>query len=74
MCNGHSLVASYSKLKFFCLILVQKKVWCYLSSLNKQVRVLAVTFHIILLDFQKFIKIFICLLDPNPSLKPLEEF
>ena len=33
---------------FFRLILVHKKVWCYLSSLSIQTGVLAVTFHITL--------------------------
>ena len=49
MCNGHSLVASYSSPNFFRLDLVHKKVWCSLSSLNVQTRVLAMTFHITLL-------------------------
>ena len=34
---------------FFRLILMHKIVWCFLSSLNIQTRVLAVTFHIILM-------------------------
>ena len=49
MCSGHSLVASYSGPNFFCLILVHKKVWCSLSSLNIQIGVLAVTFCITLM-------------------------
>ena len=34
---------------FFCLVLVHKSVWCSLSSLRIQTRVLAVTFCITLI-------------------------
>ena len=51
MCSDHSLVASYSGSKFFCLLLVHKIVWCSLSSLNIQTGVLAVIFCITLIFF-----------------------
>ena len=35
---------------FFCLVLVHKTVWCSLSSSSIQTGVLAMTFHITLLD------------------------
>ena len=43
---------------FFHLVLVHKKVWCSLSSLNIQSRVLAMTFYITLLEFG--LSIFCC--------------
>ena len=45
---------------FFCLVLIHKKVWCSLSSLNIQTGVLAVTFHITLLRVE--FCLFSCLL------------
>ena len=50
MCSEHSLVASYSGPNFFRLLLVHKTIWCSLSSLSIQTRVLTVTFHITLLS------------------------
>ena len=51
MCNDHSLVASDSGPNyFFCLLLVHKTIWCWLSSLSIQIGVLAVTFCITLLS------------------------
>ena len=41
---------------FFGLVLVHKKVWCFLSSLSIQTGVLTVTFHITLL-YRIFINI-----------------
>ena len=38
---------------FLHLILVHKKVWCYLTSLSIQTGVLALTFHITLLFSKK---------------------
>ena len=49
MCSGHSLDASYFGPNFFRLVLVHKKVWCYLFSLSIQTGVFVVTFCIILL-------------------------
>ena len=47
---------------FFRLVLVHKKVWCSLSSLSIQTRVLAVTFHITL-----FLTKFLFKMPINPS-------
>ena len=57
MCSDHSLVASYSGPNFFRLLLVHKTVWCSLSSLSIQMRVLAVTFCITLLGLKDLFKI-----------------
>ena len=37
---------------FFCLLLVHKTIWCSLSSSSIQTGVLAVTFHITLIDIK----------------------
>ena len=40
---------------FFCFVLVHKKFWCCLSSLNIQTGVLVVTFRITLIFVHTFI-------------------